>query len=431
MTSVRAASVRTLVSVVERGCSLNDALTDAAPPLHRELVYGVTRWYWQLKDRALKLLNTPMKRKDADIMLLILVGIYQLNELRVPPHAAINETVEACEELGKGWAKGLVNAVLRGYTRRQWESDRGETDEARYSHPAWMVDRFRRAWPEHWPQMLRANNERPPMVLRINRRRADRDGYLERLVQCGIPGAEDPHSPEGVVLRAAVPVSELPGFREGLVSVQDTAAQWAAHVLPVAAGDRVLDACAAPGGKLAHILELYPEAGEVVAIDIDAGRVRMVRDNLDRLGLSARVMAADAAEVDSWWSGMPFECILIDAPCSGSGVIRRRPDIKHLRRSGDTAQFVRKQSALLDRLWQTLAPHGHLLYITCSVFPEENEQQVERFVSSRDDVEIRAAGLPLGMDLGCGMQTLPGLHGVDGFYYSLMRKAEARARKPE
>lgn len=388
----------------------------------KELVYGVIRWYWLLKAHADRLLNKPLRKKDADIMVLLLVGLYQLIELRVPAHAAINETVNACEQLGKGWSKGLVNGVLRAYLRHRDESQHELSEEAQYCHPEWMIALVRNSWPAQWREILNANNQRPPMVLRVNRLRTDRKAYLERLQQSGLAAVADPLTADGVVLNTPAGVNELPGFSAGLVSIQDTAAQWSAFVLPVERHDRILDACAAPGGKLTHILEAHPDIGELIAVDINRERMRLVEENLRRLGVQAKTLIADAANRSAWWDGRLFDCIVIDAPCSGTGVIRRRPDIKHLRRPGDLPKLTDQQAVLLDRLWQTLAPGGHLLYITCSILKEENEQQIERFVSGRKDVGICLPELPVGVKGRFGLQTLPGVHEVDGFFYSLLRK---------
>lgn len=423
--NTRAVATQTLLTVLHQGRSLNDALDNSASPLLKELVYGVTRWYWWLNAHAESLLSKPLRQKDADVMVLILVGLYQLIELRVPVHAAINETVNACEQLGKSWSKGLVNAVLRSYLRLPDDSSIEFSDEAKYSHPSWLISLIRDCWPIQWREVLMANNERPPMVIRVNRLRTNRSTYLKEMTRGNLNGTADPLSGDGIILDTPVSVRELPGFFEGLVSVQDTAAQWAASILPVTPNDRILDACAAPGGKLTHILEAHPILGEVVAIDISPTRVKLVKENLQRLGFKAKTLAADAADLPAWWDGQQFDCIVIDAPCTGTGVIRRRPDIKHLRQPGDLHKLVHQQAVLLERLWQTLALDGYLLYITCSILKAENGRQIERFVTSRDDVNVCTLDLPMGvkgMPDHFGLQTLPGVHKVDGFFYSLLRK---------
>lgn len=422
----RVAATQVVLSVLEQGRSLNDALCDSSTPLQRELVYGVLRWYWRLREVAEGMLDSPLRKKNADLMVLILVGLYQLQFLRIPVHASINETVQSCEYLGKPWAKALVNAILRGYARRKDELDEGHSEEAKYCHPQWMLQRVRESWPEHWQKILRANNQHPPMVLRINRRQISRLQYLESLSREGFPGRADPLSMDGVILQKPAPVYELPGFAEGHFVVQDSAAQWAARVLPVAAGDRVLDACAAPGGKLTHLLDVHPQAGEIVAIDIDRTRADLIDENLLRLGFEATVLVANAAEPEAWWDGAPFNCVVVDAPCSGTGIIQRRPDIKHLRRPADLPALVDQQAVLLRRLWQTLIDGGYMLYVTCSILEEENDGQIGRFVAKQEDVEVCGIELPTGLARGYGMQTLPGVHNVDGFYYSLMRKVESR-----
>lgn len=421
----RADAVMVLRSMLEQGKSLNDALPDKASPLLRELVFGVTRWYWRLREAAIELLQKPLRRNDRDLELLILVGLYQLDELRIPAHAAINETVKACDHLGKGWAKGLINAVLRTYIRRRGEPMSNLSEEALYNHPKWMLTHIRDSWPTFWPRIVKANNERAPMVLRVNSRRLNRTEYLEEIIRCGLGGRIDDLSADGVVLDKPVAVHELPGFSQGWVSVQDSAAQWAAPTLPVKPGHRVLDACSAPGGKLTHILERYPDIGSVLAVDISDKRVAMIRENLGRLNLSAEVRVADAGDPASWWDGRPFDCVLLDAPCTGTGVIRRHPDIKHLRRPEDLTGLVARQSSLLERLWQTVAKDGHLLYITCSIFPEENDCQIARFLADRNELEVRQIRAPAGLRSRFGLQTLPGVHNVDGFYYALMQKRKS------
>ena len=420
--NLRAAAVRALQLMLEQGKSLTDAVPDDAAPLLREMVFGVTRWYWRLQADAGELLQKPLRRKDQDLELLILVGVYQLGALRIPAHAVINETVDAAGNLGKSWAKGLINGVLRNYDRQRGNPDSALSEEARYCHPHWLLAHIRKSWPAHWQRILEANNERAPMVLRVNRRRMTREEYLECMRRHDVNGRIDGLSEDGLILEKPIPVRELPGFEAGWVSVQDTAAQWAAPVLPIQSGGRILDACSAPGGKLTHILERYPQAGDVVAIDVSAERAAKIRDNLQRLDLSADVRVADAGDLAGWWDGTPFDVVLLDAPCSGSGVIRRHPDIKHLRRPEDLKRLASVQARLLDRLWQTVAPGGVLLYVTCSLFPEENEDQVERFLASHTDAVSRQISAPSGRYGRYGLQTLPGVHNVDGFYYALVQK---------
>lgn len=422
MSNLRADAATIVLAMRQQGVSLNGAFTDTSPPFLKELVYGVTRWYWRLESFAHSLLHKPLRNKDADLMSLILVGLYQLWKLDVPHHAAINETVDACNQLQKTWAKNLVNAVLRGYLRKQDVLDEGISEAARYSHPDWLVRHVRNAWPDYWQTILSANNERAPMVLRVNVQRMDRARYIEELDACGIVGNCDHLSEHGVVLAEPVSVHTLPGFAEGWVSVQDSAAQWAAQILPLSKGQRVLDACAAPGGKLTHILELYPEAGRVLAIDSNAERLGKIRENLQRISVDADLMVADARQTENWWDGNQFDCVVVDAPCTGSGVLRRRPDIKHLRRATDLSATVEIQMQILSRLWEIVVPGGYLLYITCSIFPEENRHQVEKFSKQHDDVEFSTLQPPAGLCDAFGVQTLPGVHETDGFYFSLMHK---------
>lgn len=421
---LRADAARVLLSLLERGRSLGDALPDDAPPLLREIVLGVTRWYWRLQAELNALLKKPLRRKDRDLEVLLLIGLYQLRTLSIPAHAAINETVNASALLGKEWARGLVNGVLRSYVRRGPIPEARLSDVERYSHPQWLVRHIRKTWPEYWPSILEGNNERAPMVLRVNRLRTNRETYLETLQRHHIGARSDRLSEDGVILDRPVSIQELPGFHAGLVSVQDSAAQWAAPALPVLPGDRILDACSAPGGKLTHLLERYPGIRRVVAIEVSSERAAMVRANLRRLDLSAEFHVGDAADPAAWWDGTPFDGVLLDAPCSGSGVIRRHPDIKHLRRPEDLEDLASRQRLLLDRLWRTVAPGGHLLYVTCSILLEENDGQIGLFLSDHRDAHVLRIQACGGQYVRYGLQTLPGVHNVDGFYYALLKKNE-------
>ena len=300
---------------------------DAA--LIQEIAYGVLRWFHQLEAVAAVFLDKPLKEKDRDIYLLLLVGLYQLRHLRVARHAAVKETVEAAAALKKIWAKNFLNACLRSYLREEARAQAAvaASPSASFSHPAWLIGEIRRDWPDSWEAMLVANNERPPLVLRVNRRRQTRDQYLARLAQAGIAAKAMPLTDTAVLLDTPVAVSELPGFTQGDVSVQDAAAQFAAVLLDAQPGERVLDACAAPGGKTGHLLEHTPGLAELVALDKEPARVALIEDNLARLGLSAKIITGDAANPANWWDGRRFDRILADVPCSATGVIRRHPDI--------------------------------------------------------------------------------------------------------
>ena len=421
--------------VAERGESLSGLLAQELEAIEdprqralaQELSYGTLRWYFLLEAVLGRLLKQALRNKDWDIHALLLVGLYQLLVLRMTAHAAVNETVEAVRSSGKHWAVGLANGVLRSAQRRAAELLASVECEpaARWSHPAWWIARLQQDWPRHWQQILEANNRRPPMVIRVNRLRSDRAHYLEQLQRAGIAARALPHADAAVLLDEPISVDRLPGFRAGLASVQDGAAQLAAAQMQLAAGQRVLDACAAPGGKTGHILELAPELEALVAIDSDSRRLEKIRDNLARLQLEAQLIAADAGDTRHWWDGRPFDRILLDAPCSASGVVRRHPDIKLLRRCEDAKTLARQQGQLLDALWPLLAPGGILLYVTCSVFRTENTEVVEAFKSRHADVEEVPLVAQWGIAQAAGRQILPGEQGMDGFYFARLTKISA------
>jgi 16S rRNA (cytosine967-C5)-methyltransferase len=412
------ASAARIVAAVLAGRSLDDAIADeerlgtAHRPAVRDLAYGTLRDYGAPDAIVAALARRAVP--DRPVRALLLCALHQLRRGRRAPHVVVDQTVAACTPLGCAGARGFVNACLRNYLRRrdplEAEAVRGEP--ARYGYPQWWIDRVRSAHPADWQAVLAAGNAHPPMTLRVNRRRATVAQYLALLAAEGIAARRI--GEWGVRLDSPRPVGALPGFDTGLVSVQDRNAQLAAPLLGVRDGMRVLDACAAPGGKTAHLLELA--APELVAVDRDAARCARIQANLDRLGLAAQVRTADAAALDSWWDGRPFERVLLDVPCSASGVVRRHPDIKWLRRSSDIDGFVRGQARLLDALWRVLAPGGTLLYATCSVFPQENDAVVTAFAARVP--AARRVALP-GR---AGGQLLPDDDG-DGFFYALLDKA--------
>jgi len=427
----RAAAARALSDVVVRGRSLSTVMPtwqaqvsakDRA--LLQALVYGVLRWHGRLDAVVSQLLRRPFKHKDRDVHALLMVGVYQLHYLRVPDHAAVSATVNAVRSLGKPWAKSLCNAVLRSFQR---DSDKllavadGE-ESARYAHPRWLLKELKRAYPDHWQRIVQANNEQPAMTLRVNRRHRSQQGYLAQLAACEIAARPTPFSDVGATLERAVDVAMLPGFDEGLVSVQDGAAQLAAPLLDLKAGQRVLDACAAPGGKTAHLLESEPALDYLLAIDGDGKRVERLRETLARLNLAADVKTGDAAAPSSWWDGKPFDRILLDAPCSATGVIRRHPDIKLLRRPSDIEALVTLQQRILAALWPLLAVGGKLLYVTCSVLPQENYRQLQHFLARHGDAREQRIDAPWGVASEVGRQILPGASNMDGFYYACICK---------
>lgn len=437
--STRAIAARIVQAVLDRGRSLDAALADfpKRDALVQELAYGVARHAETLNAITERLLDRPVKDADRDLHALILVGLYQLFFQRIAPHAAVDETVKATKAIGKPWASGLVNAVLRAALRTQSSirNDIERDPRLRFSLPAWLLDRLRADWPEDWEAIAHASLARPPMSLRVNARRLTRDAYLAALADAGMAAAPIAETEHGITLATPCPVAKLPGFADGWVSVQDGAAQLAAPLLDVPANARVLDAAAAPGGKACHILERHPDC-TLVAVDVDENRLTRVQENLSRQHLSATLVQGDATQPASWWDGRPFDRILLDAPCSGTGVIRRHPDIKVHRRESDIAALARTQGEMLAGLWPLLAAGGKLLYVTCSILPAENDAVVAAFLARTPDARARVPPLAWGRACALGAQILPGgqspgnsgptEEGMDGFYFSLLEKVPTR-----
>lgn len=430
---VRAAAARSLVPVLTDKGSLSglDELSVVARDrgLLKELCYGTCRRLPRLEALAKALLKQPFKKRDSDIQALLLVGIYQLLYMRIPAHAAVGETAGAARLLGKEWATRVLNGCLRRLQREseilQAQVDRDE--HVALEHPPWLLNTLRTAWPEYWQALIAANNQPGPMTLRVNQRRNDREAYLARLTEQGMTGRLCLHAPDGITLDVPCDVAALPGFEEGYVSVQDEAAQLCAALLGPALAPRpgahVLDACCAPGGKTAHLLEQFDIA--LTALDSDNQRLARVDDTLNRLGLTAELQHADATQ-RGWWSGTPFDAILLDAPCSGTGVIRRHPDIKTLRRKDDIRQLAQLQYQLLDNLWPLLRPGGTLLYATCSVLPEENAEQIEAFLARTPDALVTTPDdVAWGLPSGKGRQLFPEQNSHDGFFYARLEKRSA------
>ncbi|NRB55674.1 MAG: 16S rRNA (cytosine(967)-C(5))-methyltransferase RsmB [Salinicola sp.] len=434
----RAFAARLLVPVLDGKGSLSGLDADLAASVIKErdrgfvkaLCYGVCRAHPRLDALAGQLLRQPMKQRDTDIQALLLIGLYQILHMRVPPHAAVSETAGAARALGKGWATKVLNGCLRRFQRESVALQAKVDKDAPVAlwHPAWLLLEFRDAWPDDWRAICEANNEAGPMTLRVNRRRVTREAYLKRLETAGLDATPCEFAEDGVRLATACDVTQLPGFADGDISVQDESAQLCADLLAPVLGDtegkRVLDACSAPGGKTAHLLERF--APELTALDIDPSRLKRVASTLQRLGLDARLRAADASDpkADSeWWDGQPYDAILLDAPCSGSGVIRRHPDIKLTRRHSDIAELAALQSRLLETLWTRLAPGGVLLYATCSVLPAENDAQIDAFLARTPDaIADTPRDLDWGRPAGHGRQLLPVPTGHDGFFYARLRK---------
>jgi 16S rRNA (cytosine967-C5)-methyltransferase len=423
---VRAEAAGTIARVMS-GRNLDEALQQTAGLLPQDmgllkaLVYGVVREHSLLSALASQMLSKPLD-KDPEMQALLLVGLYQLRSMRIPPHAAVAETVNATADLSKPWARGLTNALLRRYLRERdtLEAALPPYQAIRYSHPDWMIRAVQRDWPQRWEALLEANQQAGPLTLRVNRRQLSRDSYLEQLKTAGIEAQPVPEVPQAVVLTQAVPVDQIPGFAEGVVTVQDASAQLAAALLDLQDGQRVLDACAAPGGKTTHILELADV--EVLAIDSDAQRLPRVQENLDRLHFKATLKAADGTRPSTWWDDRPFDRILLDAPCSGTGVIRRHPDIKWLRRQDDIPQMAAVQLRLLHMLWPLLKPGGLLVYASCSILREEGEDIVSRFLAQQGEAREQVIEAGWGEACAVGRRIAPG--GVfDGFYYACLRKS--------
>lgn len=427
----RAVAVSVLTRVMQQGQSLSTLLPHSfrsLPPerraLAQELCYGTLRWAPRLQAILTLLLDKQLKGKDSDVQALLLIGLYQLAYMEIPAHAAVSETVAVTALLNKGWAKGLVNAVLRRFQReKQPLEDEIEQDPvAASAHPAWLLALLQQAWPDEWQEVIDANNQRPPMSLRVNRRRLNREDYLTRLHTDGLAATSSPHAPDALILEKPVNVEQLPGFDLGDVSVQDSAAQLAALLVAPEAGMRVLDACAAPGGKTGHLLEICSDI-ELTALDIEGKRLKRVEENLQRLGYSAKLMTADASR-NEWWDGTPFDRILLDAPCSATGVIRRHPDIKLLRHPEDIPRLVLMQATILETLWPMLKPGGLLVYATCSILPEENNRQLANFLANHDDAREQPIEAKWGRFAGIGRQILPNQDRMDGFYYARIKKAD-------
>lgn len=430
----RLAAAKALAAVLNGKASLNsslptqlDKVEDRDRGFTQDLAFGTARWQPRLSALAAKLLQKPFKAADADVEALLLVGLYQLLYTRVPAHAAIGETVGCADKLKKPWAKALLNAVLRR-AQRESEALLAELEHdpvVRTAHPRWLQKSLKAFWPEQWEAICTANNAHPPMILRVNRRHHSRDAYLQRLADAGINATPCVYSTDGIVLEAAADVRSLPGFAEGWISVQDEAAQLAADLLDLAPGQRVLDACCAPGGKTCHILEVEKDLAGVVAVDLEAKRLVRVRENLARLGLSAELFAADGRDTAAWWDGKPFQRILLDAPCSATGVIRRHPDIKLTRQPDDIAALAVLQGELLDALWPTLEVGGILLYATCSTLPTENTEVVAAFLARTSGARELDLATTAGLKQPHGRQLLAQEGGHDGFYYAKLIKIAA------
>ncbi len=391
--------------------------------LCQELVYGVLRWQLKLDTLLRYLLKKKLKDKDRDIQLILRLALYELLACRAPDYAVINDAVLQVRGRGKNWATGLVNAILRNFLRNR-ESLLARLNETveRYSHPAWMVARIQHDWPDQWPQILQANNQHPPLWLRVNTRNISPRDYMRQLHDNGFESQVHAYAGQALSLSGGVDVTRLPGFAQGDLSVQDAGAQLAANLLQPRSGDRVLDLCAAPGGKTTHLLEIYPHIKQMVAVDVEATRMLRLEQNLKRLQTPAECLVSDARNIADKFEAGYFQCVLLDAPCSASGVIRRHPDIKTLRRETDMDKLEKLQSEILYAAWQVLAEGGCLLYVTCSVFSQENQMQIENFLNKVADARVLDINVDWGHACSVGRQLLPGEEDTDGFYFCLLQK---------
>ena len=435
MAEPRQIAVAWLVQVVDQGVSVNQLLaadkselTAQQQALAKQLLFGCLRYYQRLKTLADNLLNKPFKTKDNDLLMVIVSGIYQLKYLSTPDHAAISESVELTRKLNKSWASGLVNGVLRRYQREsnELEQSLAKSVQFQFSHPGWIVKRLRQDWPNEAEAILEANNKQAPMILRVNTQKNSREAYLECLAKAEIAAKPHQVAPDGILLDKAIDVYKLPGFEAGLVTVQDAAAQLAVEMLDLKPALRVLDGCAAPGGKTTHLLQRAPDA-ELTAVELSPKRAEKIEQTLARLDMQCRVKMADICELETWWDEQSFDRILLDVPCSASGVIRRNPDIKVHRRTTDIKPLVELQSQILNCGWQLLKPGGVLVYATCSVFKDENEHQIENFLSQN---AAQVLSMPMKIHEALverttlGYQILPGEMGMDGFYLCGLRKPD-------
>jgi 16S rRNA (cytosine967-C5)-methyltransferase len=417
----RVQALQILTQVIGHHSTLAQGLS-AATPMTKELCFGVCRHYIRLSMIADLLVDK--RPKSIEVWVAIVMGLYQLHYMQLPDYAVVKETVAVLEKIKKNWAKGLVNAVLRAFCRQhqQLVASLADNPQFLYGHPKHLAHRLQQSWPNDWQNIMLANDMHPPMTLRVNVNKSSVSEYLSVLAQNKIPAQAHPVVSSAIILTTPCDVRSLPGFAEGWVSVQDAAAQLAVPLLALKPGLRILDACCAPGGKTCHILESEAHLSTCVALDVDERRLKRVHENLKRQQVQAQVLKGDALQPGQWWDKQLFDRILLDAPCSATGVIRRHADIKLLRTDDEIATIVRLQYKMLRILWPLLAPQGILVYATCSVLPEENEQQIAQFVAEHDGCQVLPIMCEWGQDTGHGRQILPGDQGMDGFFYSVLVK---------
>lgn len=423
--NLRAIAANAISQVLDKGQSLSNVLpelqkplSDKDRPLLQELCFGTLRTLPELEWYIHQLMDKTLTGKQRPLHYLLLVGLYQLLYTRIPAHAAVAETVNGAISLKRPQMKGLINGVMREFQRQQQAlTEQQRQQKSRFQHPSWLLLRIQEAYPERWQQIVEANNQKPPMWLRVNRQHHSRDDYLSLLQRAGIEAFTHADYPDALRLAAPSSVNQLPGFNEGWVTVQDASAQGCIPLLAPQNGENILDLCAAPGGKTTHILEAARQAN-VTAVDVDETRLKRVHENLTRLGQTAKVLAGDGRDPQSWNEGQIYDRILLDAPCSATGVIRRHPDIKWLRRSSDIDELAALQKEILDAVWPILKPGGTLIYATCSILPEENRLQIEEFIARHPDAK------PTAIDASGATyrQNLPEPEGGDGFFYSKLTK---------
>ena len=425
----RLAAVQALVPVLQQQASLSTTLPRTQKKLSAEdaalaqaLAFGVCRFYPRLFFYAQQLLQKPLKGQDSEVLALLLIGLYQLQEERVADYAAIDTCVETSKALNKPWASKLLNACLRRFQREKDSLAALATNKESpaTAHPPWLLKKIKKAYPRVWRDLCEANNQQPPMTLRVNQHQISREAYLEQLQQAGLSASPTPHSPWGLTLDTPASPLQLPGYAEGWFSVQDEAAQLMPLLMDLHDGFKVLDACCAPGGKTTHLAESADL--QLLALDSEASRLTRVHDNLERLQLQAEVKCADAGDPGTWWDGKLFDRILLDAPCSATGVIRRHPDIKLLRRETDIRGLTEQQQRLLKALWPLLKPGGKLIYATCSILPEENDHSLANFTHQHPDAQIQPIEADWGQPTRWGRQLLPRNGGQDGFFYAVLTK---------
>ena len=431
MKNVRAIAAQIITNLTRQRGSLSTQLTDFSNhpeiSLLQEICFGTCRWYLSLEFLLHKLVTKPIKEKDQDVKSLILIGLYQLKELSIADHAAVNETVAASTTLNKSWAKPLINAVLRKYQRNSQklteELERSSPD-IKYSCPTWLLSEINVAWKSKSQSILKGNNQRPPLTLRVNISKKSPEEIISLFAENRIEVSRGNLAKTAIYLDKPLPVEKIPGFTDGWLSIQDESSQLVPKLLKLKPKLRVLDACSAPGGKTCAIIECERSLTEVVALDESMSRIQKTRDNLLRMGLKASLIRGDVIKPSKWWDGRLFDRILLDAPCSGSGVIRRHPDIKILRREEDIQALTKVQAIMLDSLWQCLRPDGLLLYTTCSILPRENDFQIKDFLKRTDNAKYERITADWGVECSYGRQLLSGDKGnYDGFFYSLLSKS--------